>query len=350
MPKANERKDRGTATGADYRKILVDSRRRQLEITRENIQRLQRTFDDAAAAIQERAAQLPEDAGLRREQYANLLQDLDQILRDLKADYGQLLDGGMLESAQAAADREAAIAAMLEQTQDRSLFPELNRTLSLSDGTQIVVRFGHVAAGAVNRAATRYYRDGLKLSNRLYNLDQAARKAIEDTILQALTEGVSSRDLGKRLQEGLAKAGADNPRYQAMRIARTEINQAHREAHIQSCLDPITGRLKSFISAIGFRLSLSHPKADICDVWAGADSGLGPGNYLPDDVPIDHAHGLCYSVSVLVEHPDVAAPSKAPTVGDVPDAQVRYYAETLQDPVAQRRLAEITAAAKETEG
>jgi hypothetical protein len=350
------RKDRASTTAQSYRQILVASRRRQLEVTRESIGRLQRTFDAAAESIAGQIANIPAlhltDGGAIQQTYAaQLLRSIDAILVNLQSDYGQLLNGGMHESAQAAADREALIEGLsgISAAKDPRLTADLTRLYPLTDGTTLTVRFGHVAAGAVNRAASRYYRDGLKLSDRLYNLDQAARKVVEDTILQGLTEQIGAKPLSERMVGALTAAGADNPRYQAMRIARTEINQAHREAHIQSTLDPITGRLKGFISAVGFRLSLGHPKPDICDVWAGADSGLGPGNYMPDDVPIDHSNGLCYTVSVLVEHPDVAAPSKAPTMDDVPASQVRYYAETMQDPVAQRRLAELATQA-EAEG
>ncbi len=326
----------GVAT--DYRKLLVEYRRSQLSLTAENVKRLETVFDRAVKSLAAAVENAPEGT-LASGYYGTLLAGMEATLTDLRSDYAQLLSGGMAELAQNAADREATTAALVKAEADARLAADLTQTLVLSSQAQVTVSFGRLALSAVERCAQRVYSDGWKLSDRLYRVDANMRQTIQDTLVQGIAEQVSARKLADRLRSALTEAGADNPRYQAMRIARTEIVTAHREAHILSTLDPATGGLKSYIAGVGWRLSMSHPHTDICDVWAEDDGdGLGAGNYLPENVPSDHPHGLCYTTTVLVEYPDVAAPSKEAAAEDVVESQVEYYAEKYDDPAARRWL------------
>jgi hypothetical protein len=281
------------------------------------------------------AAGLPETrAGIEWQRARlQLVVELDRTLNALRRDTAALLDAGMIDLAQAAADTAAATEAVANRPADIRLAATMERTFSLSTGETIQVRFGSLARSAVERLAARYYADGLKLSDRLYRLDSSARKAVEDTLIQGLAEQASGRTIAARLQDSLAAAGADNPRYQAMRIARTEIANAHREATVLSSMDE-GGVLKPHIAGLKWNLSLSHTNPDVCDAWAAHDSGLGPGVYLPDAVPVDHPHGLCFITKVLREFPDVAGPSRAPEPEAIPASELAYYADR-GDPAAQ---------------
>lgn len=336
-------KDRGAPSATDYRKILVAARRRQLEVSRENLGRLEATFNAAAESLAGQLLNVPgymldEEGAIRQAFLRQIIQSLDATLANLRQDYGALLDVGLLEGAQAAADRQAAVEALMTSSaaKDPHLEASLRRLVSLSDGSQVTAAFGRTALGAVEALARRIYGDGLKLSDRLYNLDQGARKVVEDTIVQGVAEQVSAVHLAERLQESLAAAGADNPRYQAMRIARTEINNAHREASVRAALDPETGEMKDFLAGVRWNLSLSHQAPDICDVWAAHDEGAGEGIYSPASVPVDHPHGLCFVTMELKAFPGVSGPGKEPDVEGVPDSQVDYYAEQ-GDAAAQAR-------------
>ena len=319
-------------TAAQYRALLLSSRKEQLQATAENVQRLEATFDGAVASLCAKLANLPaeqltEGGAIQSAYLSALLHDLNGVMAGLAADYGILLQAGMTQLAQQAAGREAQVGTLLGAAPDARLAADITRTLHLSDGAEASVSFGHLAQGAVERAALRIYGDGLNLSDRLYRLDAATRKTVGDTIVSGIAEQTSAKELARRLAESLQAAGADNPRYQAMRIARTEINTAHREAHIQSTLDPETGELKPYILAVGWRLSASHPQVCICDIWADDDGdGLGAGNYLPGNVPSSHPHCLCFTVSVLVDFPEVSLPGKAAQAEDLPESMARYYA------------------------
>ena len=327
-------------TAEQYRLLIVEWRKTQLQDTAANVQRLAAVFDAAVADLCLRLESL--DEGSLREEYTSaLVNSLQTRLNALRDDYALGLDAARLELAQSAANREAATATLFGKDIDDRLSAVESRTFTFSGGNEVSVSFGRVASSAVERTALRVWSDGYTLGGRVMKLDEFTRKTVADTIVQGVAEQLSAKNLAKRLEGSLSEAGSKNPRYDAMRIARTEINASHREAHILSTMQP-DGTLKGYILAVGWRLSNAHPKADICDIWAGDDGeGLGAGNYSPLNVPSDHPHGLCYTVSVLKEFPEVSAPGKNPVVDEVSESQVRYYAEQ-GDPVALRRLEAIS--------
>ncbi len=312
-------------------RIVRSHRRQQLIWTRESIERIDKILNRAGL---ETAAALKRVAGtgtLREQYLSELLTDIGRVLDDLKADYGGLMDAHLLGSAQIAADREAVIAGQLFSAEDLQrmtdgLRPEITRDVHINSVGRVSVSFGRVSEAALQAVYLRVYQDGLTLSDRLWRLDAGTRQAIEDKVVQGIAQGESARDLAKDLRTYLTETGQGNARYNSMRLARTEINTAHREGHVQSCLDR-NGELKSYISGIGWRLSASHPTADICDVWAGDDpDGLGPGNYLPNSLPgPDHPHGLCFTVSLLKSEPDMQFVAKEPEPDGVSDAERQRY-------------------------
>jgi hypothetical protein len=306
---------------------------------------MERTFQKAARSVLEKLRQLPSDASQITQIALRLkLNEIRTVIEHLQSDYGKLLTAGMLDLAQHAAEREAVIAKFVDAEVDSGLAETLLRNFNLSDGSGVTVKFGRVALNAVSAVANRLYADGLMLSNRLYSLNAFTAQQVEDAIVQGVTEGTNARELAKKIKPllGLVEPDEDNPTrdtpiYRAMRIARTELGNAYREGHVASTIDPITGRLKPYVLAIGWRLSLGHPTYDICDVWAADDTGLGPGNYEPGFVPIDHPHGLCYTTSVMAdpELQDIGVPNTVPNVTGVPDGQLAYYANQGDGPASR---------------
>ena len=309
-----------------YRALLIAARTQQLKANAQGLTGLERTFDAALKEMQ-RIIERNGDKEMVSEFAESLMYQFDQVLTALRADYSGGVEAGMHEMAQIAADREAAVQKLMMGQIDRRLMPSITKTWNVGQGKQVSVSFGHMAEKAVNNVAHKAYGDGLFLSDRLYKFDAMTRQAVHDTVVRGIAEQISAKQMAYRLHDDLARAGSSNPRYHGMRIARTEINTAHREAHVLSALDEETGRLKSYISAIGWRLSLSHKVPDICDLFASDDSdGLGEGNYQPENVPISHPNCLCYTISVLTDYPDVSAPNKLPDVEGVPQRVRDQYA------------------------
>lgn len=79
----------------------------------------------------------------------------------------------------------------------------------------------------------------------------------------------------------------DKQLYNLKRIARTEMANAGHRAVIESTID------SPGIIGYQWRLSASHPVADICDYYASIDMGLGKGVFTKDAVPKSKAHPHC---------------------------------------------------------
>lgn len=305
-----------------YSEIVRAARRAQLAHDAESVRALERLLRRAADKIARELRLTPR--GLAAERYRRqLLASLYAVLDGLRDDYKALLDGGIVESARLAEERERAGLAELF-AQRGALRPDQALRISQAQA-QMTASLGKAPRLVLERLYARSYPDGLKLSQRLYNLDLAARRAVTDKVALAIATGQGPSKLAAAIAPDLTRVGTDNIRYKAMRIARTEINSAYREGHVASVTNP-DGNLKPYISAIGWRLSASHPRICICDALAGDDSdGLGPGNYLPENVPTGHPHCLCYTVSILAAYPDWQFVAKPPRPDLVSIGERKHY-------------------------
>lgn len=327
-------------TGSEYQRLLLDARGRQLERNAENVRRIAQVYQLAIERIVAKVEALPDTVdrngtGWLAAQF-NLIRDIDQEIATLRRDYADMLDLSMLDNAQVAADREAQVAELVGVRPTSNLLPVLERTMEVA-GNTFSVQFGRLAQDAVQVVQARYYSDGITLSDRMGVLSASTRQTIEKAVETGLADGSSARQIAKEVQSALIASNEDTPMYRAMRIARTETNTAFREAAVMATVEPGGETLKPYISAIGWRLSLSHKEFDICDAYAADDTGLGAGNYLPGAVPVSHPHCLCVPVSILKQLPDEQFVRKAPEVDKIPPAQIRYAANQ-GDPVAQRLL------------
>lgn len=140
--------------------------------------------------------------------------------------------------------------------------------------------------------------DGLRLSDRLWRLDQGAKEVLSRAIGQAVVSGWDASkaaaqfmysgqavpaDVAARLKgakaDGLTRqadllTGTNGEVWKADRVFRTEINRAHGTAYMKGA--------EQTPGFAGFRYLLSprHPKPDICDLLAAQNLyGLGAGVY-----------------------------------------------------------------------
>lgn len=159
------------------------------------------------------------------------------------------------------------------------------------------------AAMRINQDAVRFVQefaaaDGLKLSDRLWRLNQGAKEVLTRSIGQAVVSGGDAsraaaqfmfsgesvpRDVRARLGQATGDAlvrhadlltGDGGEVWKADRVFRTEINRAHGTAYMAGA--------EKTPGFVGFRFLLSplHPKADICDLLAAQNLyGLGEGVY-----------------------------------------------------------------------
>ncbi|BDI27996.1 hypothetical protein CCAX7_000470 [Capsulimonas corticalis] len=316
----------------EYAQLIRASRQKQMQLDRDTIAHVLGLLHDTLDALQEDIRSIPR--GILAERFQR---DLERSISRHVTTFGERfkasLDGGIEAAALNVSEREADLLRRLSLVRTQ-IHPE--HSLHVAAGAaQIGVEFGRVQAEVLDRLYARVYPDGLKLSQRLYNLDRDARRSIADTLFSGVAQGQSARKLAEALRPLLTAPGVENVRYKAMRIARTEINSAYREGHIASVTDE-NGKLKPWVEAIGWRLSPAHPRTDICDAWAGDDTeGLGAGNYSSGNVPPGHPHCLCYTVTLLASLPDQQFVSHPPKPDDVPESQRKYYGQPKPDPPAQ---------------
>lgn len=164
----------------------------------------------------------------------------------------------------------------------------------------------------------RRYQDGYQLPDRIWNMAAISEREILGRVNAAISQGISAVELSRSVRDFLLKpgpawttgikpsvTGRGSLAYNALRLARTEINQGYRQAHkLQAMNSPL-------VVGIQWNLSTSHPTnwpasaeymgyPEICDYRAKHDhSGLGPGVFPKDSVPDDHPNGMCFNTDVL---------------------------------------------------
>lgn len=132
--------------------------------------------------------------------------------------------------------------------------------------------------------------NGFTLAQRIYRNGIAGTLQAGKIVERGLAQQLSAREIAKQVR-GLYEPGVRGGQsYAAMRLARTEINNAHHDTTIRLTKDA------PWVQGYKWHLSSSHPKPDICNVYAERDhSGMGAGVYSKTAVPSKpHPHCLCY--------------------------------------------------------
>lgn len=140
-------------------------------------------------------------------------------------------------------------------------------------------------------AVLKYQKQIDKLGSRagpLFDARANTRKFITD--IRAATP--------KQIDEHARRYMTEKARQHAVTIARTETIHAYRDGFYKS----VKG--KPWVKGIRWNLAGSHPKADICDVYASQDvDGLGPGGYEEGNIPSNpHPNCMCYQTPIVDRH------------------------------------------------
>lgn len=150
----------------------------------------------------------------------------------------------------------------------------------------------HTAESIISRRT-----NGFTLADRIYKGGRSGVIAAAKQVERGLLLGMSAKEIAGLvggLYDPLVPGGQS---YAAMRLARTEINNAHHDTTIRTADEmPWTMGYK-------WNLSGSHPRPDICNEYAEADhDNMGPGVFKKGNTPSKpHPHCLCY---LTVMQPD----------------------------------------------
>lgn len=154
------------------------------------------------------------------------------------------------------------------------------------------------ARQGVDTLRTRLSVSRIELSQNVYRANALSKGKVDQIVNSALARGLSARELAADVAQYIQPGVRGGIRYAAMRLARTELNNAFHAQQAQLCIE------KPWVEASKWNLSSSHPRADDCDDFAGRAhfKGGGPGEYKPEDVPgKPHPHCLCFLIPVVIQ-------------------------------------------------
>lgn len=149
----------------------------------------------------------------------------------------------------------------------------------------------------------RFNTKQLPLSKQVYRTRALARGWVDDAINIGIGRGLSARELANEVKDKIRPDVRGGVSYAAMRLARTEINNAFHTASIASSVD------KPWVEGMQWHLSGSHAVKDICDRLSNDnENGLGKGIYPKNKTPEKpHPQCLCYITPALQDEDEFVA-------------------------------------------
>lgn len=133
-----------------------------------------------------------------------------------------------------------------------------------------------------------------ELSSRVYRNAELSSGRIERIIRSSIIRGMSAREIADQVKPLINPNVRGGVSHAAMRLGRTELNNAFHAQQIQEAERP-------WVNGVKWNLSKSHPKKDDCDSLASHDEGLGRGVWAKRRVPSKpHPQCLCYMTYAMV--------------------------------------------------
>lgn len=228
---------------------------------------------------------------IKRAQLSLVLNELRQTQAGLYKNLSDSLVGQMQYAADAASEAEGVLTDYLFNHLGTGPIPQLQ-----------------AAYREQARATVRAYQArtslGIPLASQVYRTQAYSTGLVDRAVNRGILLGKSAREIAKDVSGMINPNTPGGVSYAAMRLGRTELNNAfhHAQKGIRSD-DP-------FVEGMRWNLSGSHPKPDECDAYAQGVHyrGGGPGVYLPSQVPSKpHPHCFCYLTSVVVGEDEFVA-------------------------------------------
>ena len=199
-------------------------------------------------------------------------------------DIGDVIELGIRGSAADLAKVQSAFDKTLMKRMGAKMDPQFARSLLAT-----------AQSGLDSYVSRRHH--SMTLSERVYRNGRNSITIVEGLIDQGLLTGRSAREIARMVHSYINPRTPGGMSYAAMRLGRTELNNAFHETSIRMASeDPFVSRMK-------WNLSRSHPKADKCDEYAKETGrkGWGPGEYAPGDVPTKpHPQCLCFTTTIPI--------------------------------------------------
>lgn len=301
-----------TRPGAD-RRPLIAYLRVQRATEREMIAALSRAADRMNAELRRLENRPGIGAAVRAEQVAGVLASIHRENAALWDRLGFAVLSG----------KEAAAAAAVEAMYPRVL---LGAVFPAAD-IDYMVRSAEAAARATaDTLAARLNISKIPLAQSVYKNRDLVDGKVDDIVNSAIARGASARELARDVRRFIRPDVRGGVRYAAMRLGRTELNNAFHAQQVQSGIEtPWTTGLK-------WNLSGSHPRPDECNEYADGDhEGKGEGVYSPENVPPKpHPNCLCYTTPETVDRNTFVAQYEAGQYDAIVDSMIRNGGITIR--------------------
>ena len=181
-------------------------------------------------------------------------------------------------------------------TLSKALYTELRE---VKNSVKSVIKTAIKEQKSANELAKMLYEgydfkaDPLKVKTKYpkYLWEKSAKTKVKNIKTPALRTAYSKllKDESKLVaNQALKIAGYEKARYYAKRIALNETARAYNDARAFEYAN------SNDIQVVKIQMSITHPRTDICDYYAGVDKyGLGAGVYPKDKAPVPPFHPFC---------------------------------------------------------
>lgn len=165
---------------------------------------------------------------------------------------------------------------------------QLLRELDMGMPRELLVQYSDnlffSATQSANDILSRHT-NGFTLSQRVYRNSQATVLHVGQIVDSGLARQLSAREIARLVRRYIDPITPGGASYAAMRLGRTEINNAHHDTTIRLSQD------RPWVTGYQWKLSGSHPKPDICNEYASENDGLFDKGEVPSK---PHPQCLCY--------------------------------------------------------
>lgn len=280
-----------------YKEKILEGRKQQLLLIQNQEQELIRIYEEAGRIVTGKLAKAKKDS-LTERQLKEIQKAISQYTDELRTKLPKQLETAMKLSSEIACAVQLSYFSYIDPEDSlKSTFIKMFATLPVETTKMLV--------------AGDYYKDGLSLSNRIWNLTGKNASDIDLFIKANIAKGANARELAQALDNYVNPNSKKPPKtmaakiskkisYPAQRLARTALTHAHNETYIQgSKLNPFAKGIKWNLSPSHYSRQIEKWGKDICDEYAEQNKyGLGIGIFPADSTPISHPNCLCYLTTV----------------------------------------------------
>lgn len=269
----------------DYLKLCEEAQRKKLKLTKKQEQQIKQIYNEMHKHLSKKLDTVT--PGTITEMYLKQLQkDLENEIRNIHIKVSKIIENNIKKSSNLANDVQL------------DFFMQINKKYELNLENAFLSMFSNVPKQAMDEILFgSVYKDGKGISERIWIYSKKFDKDIDYIIAQGIAEKKSAYDVAKDLEIYLNPSSrkdwswkkvypnaSKTVDYNAQRLARTSINHAFQQAQKRSC------KKNPYVTAIRWLSAEIHGRT--CQQCMDRNNTL----YKVEEVPLDHANGLCYTV------------------------------------------------------